>query len=279
MSKKKKAPPPSPQEGAPEWMVSYADMITIMMAFFVVMYAMAPKKDQEEKESPTQRLMQSIYKRFGPEYEPFGQMFELSLAKPSKDLNEGFGKLDQDPAYTDEQQFTKRREEDLIRIPGRGHRTMVGNIFRFPGNSATLGAEEQTRLEHLARDLAGTPHKIEILAHTSREPLPHDSSFSDHWDLAYQRGRNVMESLARLGIDPDRMRVISAGSSEPVYIGTDPAGLAINSRVEVYMVDLHAHDLVGTKKKGEKAEVGEKIPADDHHEEEAVHQHKDAPQH
>jgi flagellar motor protein MotB len=61
MSKKKKTPPPPAQEGAPEWMVSYADMITIMMAFFVVMYAMAPKKDQEKKESPTQRLMQSIY--------------------------------------------------------------------------------------------------------------------------------------------------------------------------------------------------------------------------
>src|SRR5262245_60042506 len=111
MSKKKKAPPPA-QEGAPEWMVSYADMITIMMAFFVVMYAMAPKKDQEKKESPTQRLMNSIHKRFGPDYEPFGPMLELSLSRPTKQLNEGFGKLNQDPAYTDEEELTTHRDQD-----------------------------------------------------------------------------------------------------------------------------------------------------------------------
>jgi flagellar motor protein MotB len=194
-------------------------------------------------------------------------MFELTSPKPSKELNEGFGKLDQDPAYTDEEQFTRRRETELIRIPGRGHRTMVGNIFRFSGDSTTLAPEEKSKLEHLAHELAGTPHKIEILAHSSRAPLTDEKSYTDHWDLAYERGRYVMQLLAKMGIDPDRMRVISAGSSEPVYVGTDPAGMAINSRVEVYMVDLHAHDLIGTAQKREKPEASEKEPADDKHEE------------
>jgi chemotaxis protein MotB len=253
----KKPPPPPPQEGAPEWMVSYADMITIMMAFFVVMYAMAPKRDEEKKESPTQQLMDSIYKRFGPHYEPFGSMLHLTAARRSNDRNPGYGRLDQDPAYTDEEEVTSRREDNLVRIPGRGRRTMVGNIFRFSGHSIELSPEERTRLERLARELAGTPHKIEILAHASRMPLPDDSPFKNHWSLAYERGWTVMQLLIDMGIDPDRMRVISAGSSEPVYVGTDPDRIEVNSRVEVYMVDLHARDLVGTG--GKKAALAPPI--------------------
>src|SRR5947207_7888466 len=48
-------------EGAPEWMVSYADMITILMSFFVVMYSMAGTKDAA-KQDP---VMSSLRKQFG----------------------------------------------------------------------------------------------------------------------------------------------------------------------------------------------------------------------
>src|ERR1041385_4546233 len=50
-----------PSEGAPEWMVSYADMITILMAFFVVMYSMAGTKESEKQEP----VMSSLRKQFG----------------------------------------------------------------------------------------------------------------------------------------------------------------------------------------------------------------------
>ena len=48
-------------EGAPEWMVSYADMITILMSFFVVMFSMAGTKDAK-KEDP---VMMSLRRQFG----------------------------------------------------------------------------------------------------------------------------------------------------------------------------------------------------------------------
>src|SRR6478609_4541171 len=53
--------PEEHHEGAPEWMVSYADMITIMMAFFVVMYAMAGAKDPKK----LQPAIASLHKQFG----------------------------------------------------------------------------------------------------------------------------------------------------------------------------------------------------------------------
>ncbi|MCL4195115.1 MAG: hypothetical protein KJZ87_25480, partial [Thermoguttaceae bacterium] len=49
-------------EGAPEWMVSFADMITIMMSFFVIMFALAAAKNEGHAEA----VRQSIHDRFSP---------------------------------------------------------------------------------------------------------------------------------------------------------------------------------------------------------------------
>src|SRR5688500_2476046 len=47
-------------EGAPEWMVSFADMVTILMAFFVVMYAMSGPKDVQKEEAVFSSLRRSL---------------------------------------------------------------------------------------------------------------------------------------------------------------------------------------------------------------------------
>jgi flagellar motor protein MotB len=65
--------PEKPSEGAPEWMVSYADMITIMMAFFVVMYALSGKKD----ESVVRPVLTSLKQQFGPRW-PFANLLPSS---------------------------------------------------------------------------------------------------------------------------------------------------------------------------------------------------------
>ncbi len=56
-------------DGAPEWMVSFADMITIMMSFFVIMFALATARNEGKKAA----AMESIENRFGPQYRPFGK--------------------------------------------------------------------------------------------------------------------------------------------------------------------------------------------------------------
>ena len=50
-------------DGAPEWMVSFADMITIMMSFFVIMFALATARNEGRKAA----AMESIEYRFGPQ--------------------------------------------------------------------------------------------------------------------------------------------------------------------------------------------------------------------
>src|SRR5271156_2659500 len=57
-------------EGAPEWMVSYADMITIIMSFFVIMFALASGEAARGRKSQ-QATIDSFQFRFGPRWKPF----------------------------------------------------------------------------------------------------------------------------------------------------------------------------------------------------------------
>ena len=84
-------------------------------------------------------------------------------------------------------------------------------------------------------------------SHTSHRPVAGKNGIEDHWDLAFQRSRNVMQYLVEeLGLDPKRTRMSVAGPNEPAHIGTDEEKLRENSRVEVYLLDEVVSDSVGT---------------------------------
>ena len=66
------AKPEEKPDGAPEWMVSFADMITIMMSFFVIMFAIASGEAAKGRQSRRQKVaIESLNNRFGPKFQPF----------------------------------------------------------------------------------------------------------------------------------------------------------------------------------------------------------------
>jgi len=94
----------------------------------------------------------------------------------------------------------------------------------------------------IAEEIAGKPQKVQILGHASKRPMPADSPYHDHWDLAYARCRRTMEQLVAMGIDPKRIRMGVAGSNEPIYSGDSPELMKANSRVDVYLLDALADE-------------------------------------
>jgi chemotaxis protein MotB len=135
----------------------------------------------------------------------------------------------------------------------QGEQATRGGVVYFPEGSAELTEEHQPILRATAEVIGGKPQKVEIRGHTSTRPLPPDSSYRDHWDLAYARCRKVMQLLIKLGIDSKRMRIAVAADNEPVYGGTDPQRRLENSRVEVFMLNELAREPEGT---GEERQQG-----------------------
>jgi chemotaxis protein MotB len=212
-------------EGAPEWMVSYADMITILMSFFVVMFSMAGTKDPK-KEDP---VMNSLRKQFG-RYVGMTSIHTVSGLPMGKAA--GHHPLPQHETHT------RGLVGDNLRVSTVrvGDQPTIGGSIYFDNAKTDLSDEQKRQLDLLAKDLNGKPQKLEVRGHTVCRPQGADAKYRDNWDLAYERCHKTMEYLISVGLDPRRIRIGVSAQYEPLYTGRDPLLLERNNRVEVFMI-------------------------------------------
>ena len=233
------AKPEEKPDGAPEWMVSFADMITIMMSFFVIMFALASGEAAKGKKQSAnqQAAMESLQYRFGPSWKPFSSWGVAPGNSPlpnsgGKNPVKGHVRPPSDPAGDVK---VLKKEQARIRIPGRGDRVVIGGIVFFDDASLALADAQKARLKVIAAELAGKPQEVEILGHASARPLPASSSYRDRWDLAYARCRQTIETLTAMRIDPRRLRI---GVVEGSASGGGAAEPGEDAQVNVYLTDV-----------------------------------------
>lgn len=229
----------------PEWVVTFGDMMSLLLTFFIMLVSLSEIKSEEKY----QALVESIKKQLGhttsmdstvpgpskPQNSMVQQVANLARAK-RQDLMQGGQKVE-----------APTGESSTVQIVRPGSRTVVGTSVFFADFEVELRATEKQKLAELVPKIIGKPQKIEVRGHASRRPLPPGTPFQDHYDLAYQRARLVREYLVKeLGVEPNRLRMISAGSDELVHSGVDPEKLKLNSRVEVFLLDELTESLSGS---------------------------------
>jgi len=211
--------PEEKPEGAPEWMVSYADMITIIMSFFVVLFSIASGEAAKGRRSPQQQaVMESLQYRFGPKWKPF---MSWSLMPGNSHLpggGKGRGSPALIPAVGDPGGTVRvlKREKARVRVPGQGDQIAIGGMVYFDKATTELIPGQNGELQKIADELAGKPQQVEIVATASNQPLPHGCLFRDRWELGYARCRQTRELFIALKIEPERFRlsVLPASAQE-----------------------------------------------------------------
>ncbi len=121
--------------------------------------------------------------------------------------------------------------------PKPGENILVGGRIYFDETSSTLNEAQQQKLGGVAEELAGKLQRIDIRGHACRLPLPSDSPFRDHWDLAYARSKAVRDFLISKGIDAHRIRLSVAGENEPLDGDGEVIPVRQNSRVEIHVLN------------------------------------------
>ena len=216
--------------------MSYADMITILMAFFVVMYSMAGSDKDTAKE---QAVMKSLREQFGPNWMKFtgvgpgpympGNSALVSLqTRASGSAKKPLGKGEARASSGD---------HPRVQTPRPGDQTAVGASITFAEGQSTLTSEQEEQLKLAVAEMGGKPQRIEVRGHTSRRPTPQGSEFRDNWDLAYARSRNTMQYLLKLGIDPRRIRLGVAADNEPKAGAGEAVPREQSARVEVFLLN------------------------------------------
>jgi chemotaxis protein MotB len=254
------AKPDEKPEGAPEWMVSFADMITIMMSFFVIMFAIASGEAAKGRRHPSpqqQAAIESLQHRFGPKYQPFSSwgLMPGNSPVPHAGSRQKSPPPGNPPSPEGATVKAVRNERARIRVPGHGDRVVIGGVVAFADAGTVLADDQKAHLQMIAEELAGKPHQVEVLGHASNRPLPRGSSGRDRWDLAYTRCREVAQLLRTMKIDPERVRiaVAQAGDAPGGPAAAAPSG---DTQVEVYLTDVLPETAGGTREAQDRREAG-----------------------
>jgi len=225
--------------GAPEWVLTYGDMMSLLLCFFIMIAAMSDIR----KDDKFQMVLESLRKAFGNTGEMRAIPAELldpnSLLRRLQELvlqtKSESGDAD-DPGI----QGKNFRVTDI----NEGIHIEIGGRITFDRFSATTKDESRRLIAQVAERVLGHNTIIKITGHATREPLPAESVWTDQWDLAYARARAVRDVLVGAGIRPERIRLISAGAEAPLmrqaYTEDE---LALNRRVEIVVTEATVQDI------------------------------------
>jgi chemotaxis protein MotB len=259
-------------ENAERWLVTYADMLTLLMVLFVVLFAIS----QVDKKKFA-ALKNGLAVGFGAPQVAFSGP-ESTLADATGqgsplDLASGIGGQPMSPnqqavqqaasakdiakqqqQQADAQKEVKNLEEikekinaelakqgalDSVRfsIDERGLIvTIVTTSVVFAGDRAELLPEGQHLIDAVAPAIAPLPNRLEIDGHTNQLNVP-TINYPSGWELSTARASNVVRYLAsHAGIAQNRMSAVGYADTRPLYDPADPRAAALNRRVEIVVL-------------------------------------------
>ena len=229
--------------GVPEWVVTFGDMMSLLLTFFIMLVSMSELKEDKLY----QAVADALRRQFGhdmssaalipgnrtPAKSAIEKMATMGRAR-RMDTMRGGAKV---KAPTGSERGTLSR-------PKPPKRTTNGGVIGFSYGSAELNEKSKLALQRIADVLVGKALQVEIRGHTSSRPLPNGSPYKNYRELSYARCQNVLELLVKLKIDRRRILLVAAADNEPKHPDSvDKELLKENDRAEIYLLDKMIDDL------------------------------------
>ena len=198
--------------GVEPWMATFADMVTLLMVFFVLFYSV--EKDNTEK---FKSAIDMMVEEDGPD----------GLAKIMKvvDSTKIMQNLKEMRDATKAAQAEETEEDRIVlRVPGL-------NLFKKGG--AKLSPEARPVLNEIVKIIKtkGKNHKIFIQGHTDDVPM-HTAKFESNWELSAVRATAVLRYFYDKGIDPEKLTATGYADTFPMVSNETKEGRAKNRRIE-----------------------------------------------
>ncbi len=290
--RKKKHEEHEEHENHERWLITYADMITLLMVLFIVLFAIG----QTDK-AKFEELRAGLQDEFGtgsPSLLDTGtgllaagtgieQLRTSEAAEALADRDEVRRAIAEDQASLEEtaeaidaQLAAAGVQESVdLQVDRRGLIVTIvtDQVLFAPGSDQILPAGGGI-LASVAGALAGVPNDITVEGHTDDRPI-NDGRFPSNWELSTARATSVLRQLlVSTGIDPARVAASGYADQRPIADNSTPEGRAANRRVEIVVHSQVTTDEVVDEVAGTNAPpttvtaVGDPIPEVDHVQEE-----------
>lgn len=235
MARKKKHPEHVNHE---RWLVSYADFITLLFAFFVVMFAVS-QVDSNKVGRFTESFSKSVgiegMQTGGPNILPGEPVSgpksedEPSMDAPASALEAIRSALSTKARAgmaLEAVEFLQVGNELVLRLP-------VSALFG-PGDDR-LSRDVLPALLAIAEEIRDRPVELRVEGHTDDRPI-HNGRFRSNWELSALRATAVIAALSKLGhIEPPRLSAVGYGEFHPLADNTTAEGRAKNRRVDLVL--------------------------------------------
>lgn len=213
MARKHKCPP----AGAPEWVLTYGDMMSLLLVFFILLVAMSEIKKEDQFTAIVREVQEAFGMHGGGGRLPTNDDPALSFMKVLEAIQfrrqpEAQRSNAEDPgADGDEAKVTAIRKGQVF---------VVGGPITFEPGSAELSERGRRTLDAISTmgEVRGLNNKLEVRGHAaSMEMSETDGRYADLWDLSYARAKAVANYLMqpRVGVNPNRLRVVANADREP----------------------------------------------------------------
>ena len=234
MSKSCHCKKPAECEECPEWIFTFADLVMLMMGFFVILWVLKPPAGNPGA-SPAQAKAQDdwlntvgkIRGEFGYQPNPrSADPVDRAMLRHQKGRKEG--------AETDVRRESAAGTDHEVQTIRQGNESIVGSRLLFDAGSARLTPEASHVLDDLAEKIKGHTVIVVVKGHTSADDLGDDATAAQKMELSLRRAQSAADYLVGQGVGPEMLRVEGCSTFEPVKSGDYAVGgQAANRRVEV----------------------------------------------
>ena len=238
------------------WLVSYADFITLLFAFFVVLYAFA--KADEKKQHQVSAAINSGFQSLSiAPSSPIGTSAEAGSPLTSLPRRGIFYpssaaeiQADLETMRRDLQQRLSAQIARRIVAVQLSHDGLVISLREagfFDSGTAIPRPETTGALRQIAESLRGTPYDLRVEGHTDNVPI-HNSAFDSNWELSSARATRIARLLLQMHAVPaEQISVAGYAEYHPIATNDTAQGRAENRRVDLVVMPRTVLDISGNE--------------------------------
>ena len=240
----------------PEWIFTFADLVMLMMGFFVVLWVLKPAPGKNDTD-PTANdewiaVAAAVREAFGylPDPHSNDPVDLHMLLKKLHTINPVKGPKDGSRSRTEKHGADGTDPE--VQAIREGKHATVGGRALFDRGQATLPAKARGTLDQIAEQIRGHYNIVLVKGHTAVDDLPDAATPQQQMELSVRRAQVAADYLAARGVEPEILRVQGCSAFEPVVQPAyTPEARAVNRRVEVEVTST----LIGERQGGQRTDT------------------------